>query len=106
VGTRPLSISVGTNRRSSRTIELPLNRRSVVPGTSRGREHIVSPLHLHKGLSRADEAVLAAVPPCAAWCRFVRGILVGKPPRPGLVGLLWGRPGANGGPRGSPLGRA
>ncbi len=31
-----------------------------------GAVNIVSPLHLHKGLSRANESMLAVVPPCAA----------------------------------------
>ena len=44
---------------------LPVNRRSVAPGPV-GAVNIVSPLHLHKGLSRANEAMLAVVPPCAA----------------------------------------
>jgi|SRR5450755_2079699 hypothetical protein len=45
--------------------DCPLNRRSVAPGTSRA-VNIADPLHLHKGLSMANEAMLAAVPPCAA----------------------------------------
>jgi hypothetical protein len=31
-----------------------------------GMVNITSPLHLHKGLSRANETMLTAVPPCAA----------------------------------------
>jgi hypothetical protein len=49
----------------NRAADLPVNRRSVAPGTSRA-VNIADPLHLHKGLSMANEAMLAAVPPCAA----------------------------------------
>src|ERR1700722_15934053 len=61
----------------NRAADLPVNRRPVAPGTSRV-VNIVGPLHLHKGLSRANETMLAVVPPCAAKCRFVRGISVGE----------------------------
>src|SRR5689334_22180190 len=51
----------------------------------------VSPLDLHKDSSRAYGTTLAGVPSCAGECRRVCGNLVGTPPRPGLVGFLWGR---------------
>jgi hypothetical protein len=43
--------------------------------------------------------MLAAVPPRARRCRFVRGVFAGAADRErGLVGVLWGRPRAKGRP--------
>jgi hypothetical protein len=50
----------------------------------------VSPLHLHKGLSRAYEDILALVPPCAAKCASSVGISWGDGAERGLVEFLWG----------------
>jgi hypothetical protein len=61
--------------------------------------NIASPLHLHKGLSWANEAMLAAVPPVLHSAVLSVGFLWGTPPGPAFVGFLWGRPCAHRGAR-------
>ena len=55
--------------------------------------HIVSPLHLHKGLSGANKAMLAAVRRVPHSAVSSVGFVWGASPGPGLVGILWGRAG-------------
>ena len=51
--------------------DLPVNRRSVLDPEAPARD-VHQPRHLHKGLSGAYKASLAAVPVCIAECRSVR----------------------------------
>lgn len=50
----------------AQTAERPLNRRSVASGPQSEAVNVVSPLYLQKGLPRANETMLAIVPPYAA----------------------------------------
>jgi hypothetical protein len=45
---------------------LPLMKKSCNDWGQAGAMNIVSLLHLHKGLSRANDTMLAAMPPCVA----------------------------------------